>query len=448
LPSVYKLNASNCLSFYTCLLPATLSLSQLNLFSLYPSKKQQRRCITPANYTKNMKKTYKALTQVALSSLLCLSLAIPASAQQRGAERAQGGGNSGGGGGGSAQPQRSTPPPAPAPQPQRYDPPPQVQRSAPQQQPQQQIQRNDPPQQVQRAPQVQQQQPQQVQQAPQVQRNNPQSYNNGSQQQGNSYSGRQQRPNATTPVATQRGAEHQTPLKFQPNNPNGGSRLYPNGQRGGNNNSGFNYRRGNNTSYRSYPGLRFGRNYVSPRPRGFYHNNRGYYRTYYTPQLGFSINTLPYGYYPFYYGTDQYYYSDGLYYTQQDDNYTVVEPPIGAVINKLPAKAQSITINGTQYYELNGVYYQPVTKDDGTLVYQIAGKDGELNTADETAIAPEDLPQVGDLVDHLPEGFRILKLNNQRYYVSQEGYYFQDAVDTDGERVFKIVATPNDTLEN
>jgi hypothetical protein len=390
-----------------------------------------------------MKKTYKALTQVALSSILCLSLAIPVSAQQRG------GGNSGGGnsGGGSAQPQRSSPPPAaPAPQPQRYDPPPQVQRSAP---PQPQVQqRNDPPQQVQRVPQAQpQQQPQQVQQAqPQVQRNNPQvNNNNGGQQQSNTFSGRQPKPNATTPVTTQRGAP---PLSFKPNNPNGGSRLYPNSPRGGNYNNGFNYRRGNNTSYRSYPGLRYGRNYVSPRPRGFYYNNRGYYRTYYTPQLGFSINTLPFGYYPFYYGTDQYYYSEGLYYTQQEDNYTVVEPPIGAVITKLPAKAQSIAINGVQYYELNGVYYQPITKDDGTLVYQIAGKDGELTTGDDTAIAPEDLPQVGDLVDHLPEGFRILRLNNQRFYVSQEGYYFQDAVDTDGEKVFKIVATPNDTLEN
>jgi hypothetical protein len=388
-----------------------------------------------------MKKKYKSLTQVAVSSLLCLSLAIPANAQQRGADRAQGGGNSGGGG--SAQPQRSSSPPPAAPAPQ-----PQFQRGAPPAQPP--AQRYDPPQQVQRAPQVQ-QQPQQIQQAQpqvQVQRNNPQSNNYGGQQQGNTYSGRQQRPNASTPVVTQRGAEHQTPLRFQPNNPNGGSRLYPNGQRGSNYNSGFNYRRGNNTSYRSYPGLRFGRNYVSPRPRGFYYQNRGYYHTYYTPQLGFSINTLPYGYYPFYYGTDQYYYSDGLYYTQQDDSYTVVEPPIGAVITKLPAKAQSIAINGMQYYELNGVYYQPITKDDGTVVYQIAGKDGELNTNDETAIAPEDLPQVGDLVDHLPEGFRILKLNGQRYYVSQEGYYFQDAVDTDGEKVFKIVATPNDTLEN
>ncbi|WP_317169594.1 DUF6515 family protein [Mucilaginibacter humi] len=183
---------------------------------------------------------------------------------------------------------------------------------------------------------------------------------------------------------------------------------------------------------------------MTARPRGFYYRNRGYYSTYYTPQLGFSLRVLPYGYYPFYFGADQYFYNDGLYYRQmENEEYTVVEPPIGAAIDKLPAKAQAISINGMQYYELNGVYYQPITKDDGTLAYQIAGKDGELNTVDSGSPA-DDLPQVGDLVDYLPEDCKIIKLNGQKYYVSQEGYYFQDAVDTNGDKVFKIVGTPND----
>ncbi|MFD2144374.1 DUF6515 family protein [Mucilaginibacter antarcticus] len=339
------------------------------------------------------------------------------------------------------QPQRSSPPPAAAPAPQ-----PQVQRApAPSYSPPAQVQQSAP------APQTQRGAPQSYSspaQQPSVQRGNPQG-NNSSQQQNNNFNG-QLRPNATGNAATtQRGGQYRSPLTFKPNNPGNTARLYPNGsQRGNNANNGFNFRRDNNTSYRSYPGLRYGRNYVSPRPRGFFYNNRGYYNTYYTPQLGFSINTLPYGYYPFYYGSDQYYYNDGLYYTQQDDSYTVVEPPIGASITKLPSKAQSIMINGMQYYEHNGVYYQPVKRDDGKTVYQIVGRDGELNTGEDTGIAPEDLPQVGDMVDHLPEGFKILRLNGQRFYVSQEGYYFQDARDTNGDPVFKIVGTPYDTIEN
>jgi hypothetical protein len=363
-----------------------------------------------------MKKIYNNVTGFALSAVLCLSISLSASAQRGGEHSGDGKSNNGGG---------STPPPAAAPQ--RPAPQPQVQRSNPQPQ----VQRSNP----------------QPQQQPQMQRN--------STQQNNSYNGGQ-RNNAVTGSASQpRGAEHQARPVFTPrangSNYNGGNNSqrrysFP-GQRNyaGNPRAyGFNYSHGN-SGYRSFPGLRYGRNYTSPRAQGFYYRNRGYYATYYTPQIGFSINLLPRGYYPFYYGQSQYFYSDGLYYRQEDnDNYTVVEPPVGAAIDKLPTKAQAIAINGNQYYELNGVYYQPITKDDGTIAYQIAGKDGELNTGDDAAVSQDELPQVGDLVDNLPEGCKIVKLNGSRFYVSQEGYYFQDATDTNGDKVYKIVGTPTD----
>lgn len=352
-----------------------------------------------------MKKIYKNLIGVSFISLLCAGLSLPAFAQRGVQHSTDNKGSSGGG---------STPPPsAPV---SRPTPQPQVQRSAP---PQQQIQRSNP--------------------QPQAQRGNAQSNNDF----------RGQRPNATNPTTSQpRGVQHQTMPTFTRGDQNQGPRRYPSI---GTNRPGYVPRGGysNRNGYRSYPGLRFGRNYVSPRPRGFYYRNQGYYRTYYTPRIGVSINILPRGYYPFYFGPYQYFYSDGLYYRQmEDDNYTVVEPPVGASIEKLPDNAQSIVINGMQYYELNGVYYQPVTRDDGTLVYQIAGKDGELNVDDGGGTSQEDLPQVGDLVDRLPEGCRIIRLNGQKYYESQEGYYFQDAVDTNGDKVFKIVGTPEEEPGN
>jgi hypothetical protein len=376
-----------------------------------------------------MRKIYYNLTGIAFSAILCLGITLPASAQ-RGGEHSDG--------------KTTTPPPAavpsrPAPQPAPQQ---QVQRPAPQQQqPQQQVQRQAPQQQQQQ--QVQRPAPQQQQQT--TQRSNP-------QQQTNGYG--QRNPNAvgSGSAVQQRGQQHQTQPYYPPGNASNGSRRYPYvGQRGNSSynpkaNS-FNYNHG--SGYRSYPGLRFGRNYTSPRPGGFYYRNRGYYSTYYTPQLGFRLSVLPYGYYPFYFGQDQYYYNDGLYYRQQDNEYTVVEPPVGASIDRLPAKAQAIAINGMQYYELNGVYYQPITRDNGSLTYQIAGKDGELTTDDATATtSPDDLPQVGDLVDNLPEGCKIIRLANQKFYVSQEGYYFQDAVDTNGDKVFKIVGTPTDAPGN
>jgi len=203
-------------------------------------------------------------------------------------------------------------------------------------------------------------------------------------------------------------------------------------------------------AYRSYPGLPGSPGVTritggGGRPYAGYYNAHGYYNSFYAPHLGFRLNVLPYGYYPFYFGPYQYFYSDGLYYQYENSQYTVVEPPVGAAINTLPDNAQSIVINGIQYYELNGVYYQPITKDDGTVVYQVAGKDGELNTDGgvdaQAAVAP---PQIGDIVTSLPDGTRTIKINGQKLYVSPDDYYYQDARDNNNNKVYKIVGTPSD----
>ncbi|MCD8741433.1 hypothetical protein LT679_12525 [Mucilaginibacter roseus] len=188
---------------------------------------------------------------------------------------------------------------------------------------------------------------------------------------------------------------------------------------------------------RYYGDRYYGRGYYGG---GFYYPYRGFYSSYYMPHIGFSIGVLPFGYYPFYWNNAQYYYSDGLYYQQgTDDQYTVVEPPVGAEIKELPSKAQSIVINGVQYYELNGVYYQPVTKDDGTTTYQIAGKDGELNTDEGYN---EQLPLVGDIVVDLPPDTRKVKLNGEKLYVDQMGVYYKEDRDANDKKVYKVVGVP------
>jgi hypothetical protein len=192
-----------------------------------------------------------------------------------------------------------------------------------------------------------------------------------------------------------------------------------------------------------------GRGFYGPsywRTHDYYHYYHGYYNTYYWPRIGFSIGFLPYGYYPFYYGDYEYYYSDGLYYQYDNNQYTVVEPPVGAEITTLPDKAQSIVINGQQYYELNGVYYLPITKDDGTLSYEIAGKDGELNT--NTANDTQQAPIIGDIVENLPPDCRKINLNGEKYYVSPDGYYYQETRDANNNKVYKIVGTPDDVPQN
>jgi hypothetical protein len=170
-----------------------------------------------------------------------------------------------------------------------------------------------------------------------------------------------------------------------------------------------------------------------------------------------------------------YYYSNGYYYEYNDDQYTVVEPPVGAEVSTLPPKAQSIVINGQQYYELNGVYYVAITKDDGSLAYEIAGKDGELNTGggdqanvappaagndqgynapdqsaapqqDETVAPPRngsaDL-QIGDVVQSLPVDSRGVTVNGQRLFVSPDDVYYKKTRDNNNNVAYKIVGLPS-----
>ena len=209
------------------------------------------------------------------------------------------------------------------------------------------------------------------------------------------------------------------------------------------------------SSYRTYQGSAYGHNHPGYSGAGvrvgylpgnaYYHYNGGYYNSYYAPRLGFSIGFLPFGYYPFWYGEDQYFYSQGLYYQYDNDEYTVVEPPVGAEVTTLPSNAQSIVINGQQYYEVNGVYYEPITKDDGTLSYQIAGKDGELNTDDAGTVDNGPPPiQIGDVVPNLPPNCRKLNINGQKLYMSEDGVYYQVIVDQNGNKSYKIVGLPED----
>jgi hypothetical protein len=197
-------------------------------------------------------------------------------------------------------------------------------------------------------------------------------------------------------------------------------------------------------SYRTAPAIGYNGYWGN---HGYYSYNRGYYNTYYRPRLGFTVGFLPYGYYPFFWGDNQYFYSDGLYYQYDNSQYTVVEPPIGAEVTTLPDKAQSIVINGVQYYELNGVYYQPVTKDDGTVVYEIVGKDGQLTTSDGGAQVQNQQPQgpqMGDIVTQLPDNCRKIKVNGTKLWVSADGIYYQEQTDANGNKTYKIVGLPSD----
>jgi hypothetical protein len=203
------------------------------------------------------------------------------------------------------------------------------------------------------------------------------------------------------------------------------------------------YIRGNGPGAYGHGG-RYG-HYGWGRHNGYFYNG-GFYGSLYYPWLGFSCGFLPFGYYSFYWDGFPYFFSDGYYYQYDNDEYTVVEPPVGAMVKTLPANAKSVVINGQQYYELNGVYYLPITKDDGTVGYEIEGKDGELNTTANGVTSV--VPRIGDIVLKLPADCRKIKLNGEIYFVSEDGIYYKETKDKDNNTVYQIVGLEADGSGN
>lgn len=199
-------------------------------------------------------------------------------------------------------------------------------------------------------------------------------------------------------------------------------------------------------SYRSAPQIGYGRpahvGYWGT--HGYYHFNKGGYTTLYLSHIGYRCNTLRHGYYSFYWADMQFWFLDGLFYTYDNGEYTVVDPPIGAEVDSICDDAQSIVINGEQYYECTGVYYKKVTKDDGSVVYEVAGKDGVLNTDQQLNDDTPTGPQLGDVVSQLPANCRKIKLNDEVIYVSPDGVYYKEIIDANGNKTYKIVGLPAD----
>ena len=193
-------------------------------------------------------------------------------------------------------------------------------------------------------------------------------------------------------------------------------------------------------AFRSGLGYRAG---IGFRGGAFYRPGFGYFGY---PHLGFYLGVLPFGYYPFYWGPNLYYYYGGIFYSPYDGGgYQVTSPPIGAGVPSLPPNSMAIKIDGVQYYQANGVYYKEGVDDKGKKIYIVAGKDGVLNT-DESATDPNATvaaPKVGDIVNQLPDNCRKVVLNGKKYYVSPNDIYYEKVTDPNGNIGYRIASLPD-----
>lgn len=252
------------------------------------------------------------------------------------------------------------------------------------------------------------------------------------------------------------------------------------GDRGGGRSNGYNFhdRDGGNrnysssgSGYRGYNGGGYNRGYNNYRPvyrpnysYGYGYGQRyNYYPSYhyrpiyrspygyshFGPSFGFRLSILPFGYYPFYLGSNPYYYYQGVYYRPYSNGgYEVIAPPLGATIKHLPSGAKATVINGQKYYELGGTFYQEQIDAKNKLSYVVVGTDGVINTVDRDQpqdapdatpnVAPDQAPQQGALLNQLPANSKVVVINQQKYYLAPSGIYYKEIIDANNNVSYEV----------
>lgn len=248
------------------------------------------------------------------------------------------------------------------------------------------------------------------------------------------------------------------------------------GERGGGRSNGYSFhdRDGGNRNYSSagsgYRGYNGGYNNYRPIYRPNYSYGYGYgqrynyypsyhYRPIYTspyayshfgPAFGFRLSILPFGYYPFYIGSNPYYYYQGVYYRPYDDGgYEVIAPPLGATVKHLPSGAKATVINGQKYYELGGTFYQEQLDAKNKVRYVVVGTDGVINTVDQDQqqqdapdaapnVAPNQPPAQGSTISQLPANSKVVVINQQKLYLAPSGIYYKEVIDANNNVTYEV----------
>lgn len=156
----------------------------------------------------------------------------------------------------------------------------------------------------------------------------------------------------------------------------------------------------------------------------------------YGPVFGFRLNVLPMGYSRIYVGANPYYYNNGIFYRNYNSGgYEVVAPPLDATVRNLPAGASVTVIDGQKYYQLGGTFYQEEFTENNKLQYRVVGTDGVLNTDNgndqEIEIAGDEFPALGSRYDTLPADAKMQIIDQQKYFVADNGVYYKEVIEGD-----------------
>jgi hypothetical protein len=124
-----------------------------------------------------------------------------------------------------------------------------------------------------------------------------------------------------------------------------------------------------------------------------------------------------------------------------------VDAPVGARVSDIPAAAQLQVINGESYYEYDGTFYKEVYTSKGKRMYEVVDKNALQNTTVAPATAntapavtskSSGTEAIGMETSTLPANSTVIVINQQKYYQSPSGYYYQEFI-KDNTLYYKIV---------
>jgi hypothetical protein len=157
----------------------------------------------------------------------------------------------------------------------------------------------------------------------------------------------------------------------------------------------------------------------------YYNGHMGYYPYCYHPYTPYMYGAFwhPYGFFVASLATtavlvslanQNYYYNQGIYYTQASGGYTVVAPPVNITVINLPQGLETIPYNGSTYYYFSGTFYSK--SSNGYTVIK----------------AP-----VGAVITNLPDGGKQEQVDGQNYVVYNNTYFLP--IVQNGNNVYQVV---------
>jgi len=137
------------------------------------------------------------------------------------------------------------------------------------------------------------------------------------------------------------------------------------------------------------------------------------------PKLGTVVTSLPARSTVVVRDSSRYYYKGGVYYLQGPKGFQVILPPVGCRIQGLPLGYRRVPVGENIYFYYFGTFYKQSANSDN---YDIVK-------------APE-----GAIVDALPDGYKIQKIDNVEYYLLGDTYYAEiDAPDMNRNIGYEVV---------